>query len=476
MKKMMGHQRIRKNMAFYFLSKGVETLSAIALLSLITRYLGHQSYGEYAFIMNLVFVFVPVVNFGLSNIMIRDIARDKVHSGEYFGAAMMCRTFLIFFCAVSLIIIAYQLPDISMLAVALAVISEFSLAYARLCSDLYISFEKMKYDALLTITNRSLNILGICLIVIYDMGFAAIFACTAGVNISTLILGFGIVRRKLLVPKMTVQLASLKSLLKEALPIAFSSALNEILIRVDVFILKMYRDFSEIGLFDAPLRLVLRIATFSLAFVTSLLPIYSRLAHFSRGDLLYVYEKSFKVLFAFILPVALFMSLFAQRICILLFGDQFRDSTVSLQFLAWVLFIIFIDILVGHMLISLNKQNLIALEFIVVFFLNLVLEMILVPRYGLSGAGLSKLIAFGIGFLMSFYFVRRSLGIISITSVVAKPLLSSLLMTGALYMSREAGLPLLIVLGITVYGGGLWGLRVFSQQEVIKLKEILKTA
>jgi O-antigen/teichoic acid export membrane protein len=476
LKNLTGHSRVAKNMALYFCSRGIDIIAAIIILSSVTRYLGEHIYGKFAFITNLIFVFVPIINFGISSILIREIARDKAHSDEYFGTAVAVRTLLILLCAIFIFTIAYQFPGISMIAIELAMVSEFLLAYSRLNSDLFIAVEKVEYESILTISNR-IGLIGVIILIIhYDLGLTGIFASMALINFLTVLLGSGIILKKFIKPRITLSISQIKSLLKDAFPLTLATFLSEITFRLDVFILKILRDFSEIAFFNAPLGLILRLTTISLAFVTVLHPLFSRLATISRSDLLSLYEKTFKVLLAFILPVAIFTTFFAKRISVFIFGAQFINASGSLQFLIWVLLFLFLDVLNGHILVSVHKQKLIALEYIVCFTINFILEILLVPLYGHIGASFSKLIAFGVAFALSFYFVAKNLGFISLINVTIKPLISSLVMISVLYIVKDYNLLLLIVLGNLIYIGGLYVLKIFSKEDIIKLKEILKTA
>ena len=476
MEEMTGHRRVAKNSALYFFSKGIDILCGIAVLALVTRYLGDYSYGKYAFVMNLVLLFVPAINFGLSGIVIREIARNRDKSDEIFGTAMSIRTIFVILSIPAIIIIAYQFSGISMIMVELAMISEFALGYSRLNSDLFVGHERMAYDFLMTIVNKLMLVSAISLVVYYDLNLIGVFTGIAAVNLMTAVFGFGVAWRKFHRVRIIFEAKSLKFLLRAAYPLAFSFLLSETLFRLDIFILKMFGNYSEIAFFDAPLRLILRFSSLALAFVTSLHPVYCRLANTSRTDLLYIYEKSIKALLAFILPVCLFTAFFAKPISVIIFGARFVEAADSLQFLIWVLFILFFDILSGHILIALNKQKLIAVEFVVCFIINLVMEIILVPRYGHIGASCSKLVAFGIAFLLLLYFVYRELGPVSIFMISNKPLISSLLMITALWFVKDHGLLFPLLVGVPTYMGALYGLKIFPHKEVLRLKKILKTA
>lgn len=467
-----------KNTALYFSSKAIDTVAAIAVLALITRYLGPDSYGKFAFIMNLIFIFIPIIHFGLGEIIIREMAKNKENAGELFGAAMTIRMGIVLLSAVSVFAISYQfrLSPMLMTAVGLGMISEFALAYGRLNSDVFIAYEKMGYDTLIVVVNRLPLILAIALAAYYDLGLTGIFICLAGVNFLTTVFAFCISMKRFIKPRITYRLEPFKFIIKAAFPIALAMFLFDFSIRLDIFFLKAFKNFSEIALFGAPMRLVLRLSTISVAFVTSLYPLYSRLADSCRSDLHYLYEKSFKALFAFIFPVCIFTTFFAQRIVVLIFGAEFIQAAASLHLLIWMLFFLFMSILCGHILISLGEQKLITVGQMVCLIANLILDVVLIPPYGYVGASCAKFIAFGILFLFSCYLVSSRLGSISIRNIIIKPMVASLLMILSLYLAKDHNLLLIILLGSLVYVGGLVVLKIFSHGEVTKLKEVLKAA
>ncbi len=470
--------RIIKNMSMLVLSMIIDTIGAIVILGFITRYLGTKLYGEYAFVMNIIYVCIPLINFGLSGVVVREIAKVKGNADKIIAVVFILKTIFIVIsiAIISGLVLWLDAYSMQRTAIYLAMLAGFTFSYIITCSDLFIAFEKMWYVTVVTAINQIASITLIILAVHFDLGFVALFVSTTTANILSLLISVSIVLKFFVIPRIgRSTVALLKYFLKESYPIALSLIIFEILFRLDIFIITMFRDFNEVAIFNAPQRLILRLSIVSVAFVNAMHPTYSRLAKSSPDNLLYLYRESFKALFAFIFPVAIFTTLFAEQIVVLFFGTEFSGASYPFIFLVWMLLFMFMDILFGHILISLGRQALILKGHVLCFVVNIIFAFILIPRYGSIGAGCAKVISFGTLFVLSYYFVSQSLGTIPLHNIIWKPVIaSSVMVTSLLLLKNLNNILLLSAIGFSFYLGTLIVLRIFTFNDIKHLREVLK--
>ena len=80
-------KRLVRNTLFSVLTRG-SAIADLILLVLAARYLGDEKYGQLSFAFAVVFIFQFVADFGLKDLLIREIARKKEHTGQWIKRAL----------------------------------------------------------------------------------------------------------------------------------------------------------------------------------------------------------------------------------------------------------------------------------------------------------------------------------------------------------------------------------------------------
>jgi O-antigen/teichoic acid export membrane protein len=243
--------------------------------------------------------------------------------------------------------------------------------------------------------------------------------------------------------------------------------------RVDVFVLKALRSLSEVSLFFAPYLSIIRLQVIPQTIVMALFPTMSRLADTSSSSFEKNYEKTFRFLLMISLPIAMVTTVLAEKIILLLFGESFKEATISLQILIWAIVLTFLDALLLNVLISLNKQRILSFIFPFVFLVNLLLDLILVPLYGYVGACIGSLAAYMVRFCLTFYYVSKYTCYLPLNRIVLKPAISVLIMNIFMFLAKELNLFFAASLGMLMYLISLILLGNFTKDDIALLKRAL---
>jgi O-antigen/teichoic acid export membrane protein len=122
-------------------------------------------------------------------------------------------------------------------------------------------------------------------------------------------------------------------------------------------------------------------------------PYLTRLFGTSREKFRRVSEESLKYMVALVLPAAVIVSIFADRVILALYGDAYSASIPVLRILIWVGALNFVNPFLSHLLYARGEplQSLRVAAIVLVAYLPLAL--FLVPRGGPSGAALALLVS-----------------------------------------------------------------------------------
>lgn len=200
---------------------------------------------------------------------------------------------------------------------------------------------------------------------------------------------------------------STKTILTVSFPMFITGALNSIITQTDVIMLGNMLDSSQVGLYAMAMKLGMLSSFFLTAINTLAAPKFAELYHSQKfDDLKIVAQNSSKILFWVTLPLTLFFIVFGKYI-LGLFGEEFILSYSALVFLLIGQFVNAISGSVGNFLNMTGYQRL--FNYIILFsaILNIILNLILIPKFGISGAAFASMISFISWNLISSIIVRR---------------------------------------------------------------------
>ncbi len=139
-------------------------------------------------------------------------------------------------------------------------------------------------------------------------------------------------------------------------------------------------------------------------------------------------ELGLKVLAALLLPVAVAFVVFAEQLIDLLYGAAFRDSVVPLQLLALTCTLYGVQALLSTAFIARDSPWAFARLVGAAVALNVVANLLLIPRYGAGGAAGAALASSLLLTILGLGLVRRRIGHVRPLRAFGGPLLAALAM------------------------------------------------
>ena len=203
-------------------------------------------------------------------------------------------------------------------------------------------------------------------------------------------------------------------MLSESLPMMLTGSMIFIMGWTDNIILGIFRSSEEVGMYDAAFRLSTLSAVVLFAINAIQAPVFSELYHKKEmGRLQQIINKSNRLLFFTSLPLTLILCVFPNQILGFL-GEGFKGACLALIFLSIGNFVNSITGSVGILLQMSGHQkqynNIITSTAIG----SIVLNLFLIPTYGLLGAAVTSAGAKIIQNLLSVMYAKKYLGVLSI--------------------------------------------------------------
>jgi O-antigen/teichoic acid export membrane protein len=123
----------------------------------------------------------------------------------------------------------------------------------------------------------------------------------------------------------------------------------------------------------------------------------------------YTYVRTFKYLFAAGLMIAVLVTFASERIILIFYGPEYQNSVIALQILIWATAITFISVLISSTCVSSGNQQIISKTAILAAFLNVILNLILIPSAGYVGAAVATVLSVSGSMLFGLLWIHRNL-------------------------------------------------------------------
>lgn len=468
-------RRIIKNSLANYGATAFDALTNLASIGLLTRYLGVNDFGKYAFIVAFAAIFKVMSGMGVPSIVVREMARDKGNARKIYASAFLLHIFLslITILVITVSINLISSSEVVKIAAPLCAVAVSFELFSKLFSAIFQAYEKMEYDAYQTILAQSIYVISILCVVKLGYGLIGVFIALILTFASECILGFYVVSRKFMRLKLRGNCDLWKYLIKEAYPIGIKNILRKLNYRIDTLVLAAMKSSVEVGLFHGVYKIIQSLMFFAEGATKAIFPLFSRYSATSKTSLQQGYEKSFKFLILIGLPFGIFFSYFSKPVITLILGKAFVDATPVLQIFGWVLALMFLSNLMQKMLIVGNKQTYSMVATIVSLCINLALDIILIPKMSYIGASLATLLSEIAMFGLTFYFVFKYVSYIHISKVTLKPILASITTCAVLFYIYQINIYLAVSCGVLVYAVTLFLIKTFTQEEISVLKQLL---
>jgi Membrane protein involved in the export of O-antigen and teichoic acid len=467
-------QRLVKNTSVLMVSQIIGYVLAFFYSIYSARYLGVEGFGVLSAALAFAGIFSILTDLGLSNLTVREVARDHKMARKYLSNAMALKILLSILTFILIAVLGYLsgYPQEKSYVLYFITLSLILNSFGGIFNAIFQAYEKMEYQSITQILNNVMMFVGIFLAIGYQLNIVAFAFVYFAASAFSLILTIIICLWKFIIPKIEFDFIFWKAMLIEALPIAVSGIFALIAFRVDMVMLEMIKGSVAVGWYSAAYRLMEALLFFPSMYTLSVYPLLSKFYVDSRQSLEISYYKSFKYLTIISVPIVAATTLLAPDIILLIYKSSFSESIIALQILIWALPFIFLSYVLGSTIVSVNKQVEVVRITFITMIINIGLNLVLIPSWGFIGAACVTVITEIALFISYFYIVTRHVCFISPRKVLVKPVVASLVMCAFLVLV-QTNLFLEIGLATVIYFAVLFIIKGFSQDDINILKRVL---
>lgn len=480
-------KHITDNIAFNTLvsyaGRVISSIFALVTVGLMTRALGQERFGEYTTITAYLSMFVILADLGLQVLMTREISRGKNDSSREVSGFFTLRLISsLAFLLIGLAALAL-FPYSSAIKIGMAIGASgfFFLSVNQLLLGVFQKHLAMHLTALAEVLGRGVQLLLVYLIYTLYIGqrtsYIQLFLFLGAMSAASLVI-FVLqyyFTRKFIKIGWKVDIAHCKEILKTTWPIALSIVLTLIYFKIDTIFLSLMKPQADVGIYGVAYRVLESLIFFPAVFAGIMLPILSREAVSNLAQFRVVFNRAFRIITIFAVPMMVGGIVLAYSIANLIGGREFLAAGAPLQALFIATGLIFFGNLLGRAVIALDLQKKAALVYLFGVILNVALNFIFIPKYTYMGAAWTTVVTELMITVFLFWFVWKKARISLEISTIIKAVFAAAFMGLALLVFVPPittplsllRLAVAMVLGGIVYFSTLYLFKGITKQEIL---------
>lgn len=372
-----------------FVSIGISTI----IMILSARYLGAESFGILSYGLTFVALFTAVMKLGLDSIMVNELIDQKKRQGEFLGTSIVLRILASLLSIVAIGILLVVLNGSQPLVVLIGVIQAIILLFqaghildfwfqSNLASK-YVSIAKI----IATVTT---SLYGVYLLVTGKGVVWFAFSTVLTGLVVAVILWVFYKRQK--GPQLRYSPSAAKYLLSKSHHFIAANIISLVYVQIDKIMIANMINEQQLGIYSVAMMLCTAWIFFPDAIITSLRPGIVRAKAENEELYLYKLKRLYFIIFWVSVIVAGLIAVSAPMLVPFLFGSEYVSAIIIVQVAVWFAPLSVLGVARNIWLVSegLQKYAKYILFFGVV--MNISLNIILIPTFGIMGAAMSTVI------------------------------------------------------------------------------------
>ena len=397
------------------------------LLMLVTKNLGAAAWGEYVIFLAILNISSIFSRLGIDKLALKSVAASNKNLDEvksiYFSSAKILLTISLIFSSLLFYfsdLIAFSMlgnPSmISVIKMVACVLPFFSIICLN--ESTFRGLKMIKDFAFFQQTSKMLFSVLFFLLLYYVCKLfdnrIVVYSYLLSLVLIFILSSFRVY--KILCKTNMIGSLNISSIFKQSIPMMLSSSILLLMTWADSLMIGSFVGEHEVGVYNVAVKVAL-LTSISITAVNSITA--PKLSESFNNDNLIEFKRiilySTKLISFSTFPILLIMFLFPSSI-LSFFGDEFVSAKYSLLILAFSQAVGALSGSVGSILNMTGKQKVYGNILLVSLVLNIVLNYLLIPIYGIEGAAIASASSLIFWNLYSVYYVYKHYGVLTLIS------------------------------------------------------------
>ncbi len=403
-----GFRKYFANTGWMFFAQMFNIISVIVNIW-VARYLEPSNFGMLSYALAFTGMFSFIANLGISSILIRDLVKFPEKRDKLLGTAFILTlgggflAFLITTLGAFLIIDSLIIRNLSIVFALTFILSSFSVI-----SNYFQANVQAKKNSIVQIITTILSSVLKIMIILSGKGIIWFMLVYVGDYLfNSILYVFNYFKSGLKLFDWKFDKIIAKEILSVSWLLMISSAAAFIYMRIDQVMIGYYLGSTAVGLYAAAVRLVEIWYFIPTLICASLFPAIINAKKIDEEK----YKKRLKNLYLLLASIAILIAipstLLANWFINLFFGSAYGGSVVILQIYVWSGVGLFLTWGLNYYFLTENHLYTIFNLSFFSMILNILLNIVFIPKFGLTGAAWATLMSYSIGPVLIFSFLKN---------------------------------------------------------------------
>ena len=402
--------RLGFNTIVQSLSRIVIVLLGLISVAILTRYLGVENYGNYSLVFAYLMFFGPLFDIGFHVTVINEINKSNL-SEKLFGTYFWIKLLISFLSILIPILVLFFFPY-STFQKTLIIIGAIALGLGNFVGygNAFLQ-ARMRLDVVsyIDILNKLITVISIAILVYLKANIYLILSSVLIANIISLLLTFHVLRNYINF-SFTFDRETAIKLTRMSVPIGIASILSLIYFRADIIMVSVIKGVKEVGIYSLSYRIFENSLIFWSFYIANFYPLASYYFHRKETSKYNLLVRSSIKLAIISGIVIIILGFFLSPLLVeILGGNSFSDSILPLRILLLSTVLFFINNLLYYLFFINNRSDVLVKSLFLAFLANILLNLVLIPKYSYLGASFSTIITEIILFVIYFVKIKRKI-------------------------------------------------------------------
>lgn len=374
----------------------------------VVRYLGPENYGVLSYALAFAGIFSFIAGLGVDNILNRELVKFPEKRDELMGTAFRLKL-IGGFIAFAITVISVFIINPSTLIKFLVMVYSFTFIFQSLniVSTFFQSRVEAKKNVRAQVLSSSLTSILKIIMILSGLGVIWIMIAYTLDSVWSMSVLFVLYRRskfKFRNWKFSKKLA--KQIFSSSWLMMLTTASVLVYMKIDQVIIRQLLDERAVGLYAAAVKLSEIWYLIPVVICISLFPAIINSRKTSLKSYYNRLKKLFSLVFVLSVIIAIIVSVLARPIIYVLFGSNYAESVSVLRIYSWSIIGFFLGTVASYYLLAENYMKIYLFSSLFVAVLNIVLNILLIPKMGLNGAAIATVISYSFLFLSLLFFKK----------------------------------------------------------------------
>lgn len=384
--------KVAINASWIIACRIIQAIFALIINMLTARYLGPSNFGLITYAASLVAFVVPVMQLGFSNILVQEIVNNPDNEGKVLGTSMALSLCSSICCIVGVTAFAYVANHNEKVTILVCLLYSLLLIFQAL--------NLMQYWYQAKFLSKYTSIVSLCAYVvvsaykIYLLVSAKSvlwFAVSNAFDYAIISIGIIALYYKLGGQRLSFSLELGKKMFDRSKHYILASMMVTVFAQTDKIMIKIMIDETATGYYGAAIASTVLTGFVFDAIIDSFRPYIFEGQKINNE----VFEYRLKVLYSIVIYASLLQSLvmtiFANLIISILYGSAFLPAAPALQIAVWYTTFSYIGAVRNIWILAFNLQSYLWKINLVGALMNVAINALLIPKYGIYGAAFASL-------------------------------------------------------------------------------------